>query len=262
MFDFSSYEALLEAQTKPKDLQPSMFIQETPHDLFMKEMNLDTTFDSSKVISKNTKVTRKVVKNVWDVDIKSSGPGYFDQNGNFVLDKPKKIYTNWLVKRNNLIEGPFTEKEFKNFLLNVSSENVWVKRDSDKGFVLLDNLKNDLTLNFMTSKDLNKYFATNQVVEEHKKEDSFFDSPITNEKATKLNTFLRNYEVSASVDFIIKSIKNTRKSQAIEILQQITGLDRSVNTTLVDIIVESAGYQILSDVDKDGFYIGHSKRKH
>lgn len=262
MLDIKSYLTKLEIITKPTAMLESTVLLEQAVPLRLTELaNPEVSFSTAKVLFKNAKIQRKApVKNVWDADIKTSGPGYFDASGNFILDKPKKITTTWLLKRNDSIEGPFTEKEFNELLNNVTPAGYWVKRDSDKGFVQLEKLIQEIP-KFTASRDLNRYFSQNQQVEEVKKEDSFFDTPIFAEKSSRLTNFLRNHEISASVDFIVKTIKGMKKVEAIEVLCGITGLDKGVNIALVDLIVESAGYQILSDVDKDGFYLGRETRK-
>lgn len=263
MFDIKIYLSQLENIKKPESLTESSVFLDQAVPLRIKESGfLDSPFVTARVLFKNSKAPKKTYsKNIWDADIKSSGPGYFDHNGNFVLDKPKRVVINWLVKKNNTIEGFFTEKEFSEFLNNVSPSGYWVKRDSDKGFVELEKLINDIP-NFMNSKDLNKYFSQNQKIEEVKKEeDSFFDTPIFVEKSSRLTNFLRNHEIGASLDFIIKKITGLKKSEAIDTLIGVLGLDKEVVTALVDLIVENAGYQILSDVDKDGFYLGNGTRR-
>lgn len=262
MLDIKSYLTQIENIKKPESLCETSVLLDKAVPLRIKESgNVDTPFATARVLFRNSKSGKKpYTKNIWDADIKSSGPGYFDPSGNFILDKPKRVVINWLVKRNNTIEGFFTEKEFVEFLNNVSPAGYWVKRDSDKGFVQLEKLLQDVP-NFVTSKDLNRYFSQHQKVEETTKEDSFFDTPIFVEKSSRLTNFLRNHEISASVEFIIKKISGLKKAEAIETLIGVIGLDKEVSTALVDLIVENAGYQILSDVDKDGFYLGNDARR-
>lgn len=260
MFSFSNYVEKLEKMAQPKDLSSTSMLLETPVTLRMISQKDELTKCSEHIVYRNAKNVKKTfTKSIWDMDTKSSAPGYFDEMGNYIIDKPKKIHVSWLVKRKNVLEGPFTEKEFESFVISAEKEDCWVKRDFDKGFVKLSSLMEEVpTLNF---KELNKFFAVNQVVDEVKKGDDFFEPSIINEKNSKFSNFLRNHEISASIDFITKSIKGMRKNDAVELLKEITGLDKCVNTALVDLIVENAGVQILSDVDKDGFCISTDKRK-
>lgn len=271
MFDFTSKIPVLEAMKRPQDLVESEVLRREPIPLNIEssaEMNKQP-FSSSSVIYRVPKPAKKHVKNMWDVDIKHSGPGYFDQSGNFVLDKQRKNATSWFTKTNDRVEGPFTDREVKE-LLEQSREDcgklagIYIKRDFDKGFVSLEKLIADIP-DIFDSKDLNRYFSQNQVVESSTKADDFFEASIVNEKNSRLSNFMRNHEISASVDFIIKTIRDMKKSQAIEAVQNITGLDKTVNAALIDLIVEDAGYQILSDVDKDGFCINNddkNRRRH
>ncbi|KAM0681584.1 hypothetical protein GINT2_000097 [Glugoides intestinalis] len=260
MFKFSEYVEKLEQSVQPKDLSSTSILLETPVHLRMISQKDNLAKSSDHIVYRNPKNVKKTfTKSIWDIDTKSSAPGYFDEMGNYIIGKPKKISVSWLLKRNNVLEGPFTEKEFESFISTVKKEDCLVKRDFDKGFVKLTKLMEEVPmLNF---KELNKFFAENQVVDQVKKGDDFFEASIINEKNSKFTNFLRNHEISASIDFITKNIKGMRKNEAVELLKDITGLDKCVNTALVDLIVENAGVQILSDVDKDGFCISTDKRK-
>lgn len=260
MFDFSSHLKQLERMEEPSDLAKAEIILEKPTELRMIRVYSNGNLETGNVIYRNTKNIRKnSAKSMWDVDTKYTSPGYFDEMGNYILSKPKKIQTTWLVKRNGVLEGPFSEKEFEALVNTVNHDECMVKRDFDKGFVPLKQLVEKVpSFNF---KELNKFFSRNQLSDETKKKDDFFEPSIINEKSSRLTNFLRNHEISASVDFITKSIKGMRKNDAIEYLKEITGLDKCVNTALVDLIIENAGVQILSDVDKDGFYISTENRK-
>lgn len=254
MFVCTDYLKALEKMARPKDLVKTPVILEDAVQLRSTTKGNTDSLDVSEILYRNTKGVKKHVKSPWDVDIKGTGPGYFDDAGNYILSKPKTISATWILKRGDVLEGPFSEKEFNTKLRTVDISEYMVKRDLDKGFVSLSKLIEDVpSLEF---KELNKFFSKNQIVEERKKEqDSFFETSIVNEKNTRLSNFLKNHEISASVDYIIKSIKNMRKADAIEVVKDITGLSRCVNEDLVDLIVGSAGCRILSDVDKDGFSI-------
>jgi len=265
MFDFYSKLPLLKEIRKPGDIIQSEILQEESSPLYCENISpalCNQTMPASTVIFKPVKNVKKNVKTMWDVDIKHTGPGYFDQEGNFILDRPKKIQNSWIIQNNNKIEGPFTDKELKQIIEaeeKTHFEGINIKREFDKGFVPLKNLLEDIPNLFDSStgapKELNKYFSKHQKIEESAKSDDFFEPSIVAEKNTRLSNFIRNHDISASVDFVIKTIKNMRKSQAIDAVQNITGLDKTINSAFVDLIIESAGFQILSDVDKDGFYI-------
>lgn len=268
MFDFASKISVLEAVERPQDLAESEVLRHEPIPLNIESSSAELgkqPLSSAGAIYKIPKPVKKHIKNMWDVDIKHSGPGYFDQSGNFILDKPRKSVTSWITKKNDKIEGPFTDREIKELLEQSRVDHdglvgVYIKRDFDKGFVSLEKLLFDIP-DIFDSKDLNRYFSQNQVVESSSRADDFFEASIVNEKNSRLSNFMRNHEISASVDFIIKTIKDLKKSQAVDAVQGITGLDKTVNTALVDLIAENAGYQILSDVDKDGFYINNDDKK-
>lgn len=259
MFDCASYFEALEKMSEPVDLAKTEIIFGDTVPLRSAAENMQSSVDTLDLLYRNTRGPRKHAKNPWDVDIKASGPGYFDEAGNYILNRPKKIYTMWIMKKGDVQEGPFSDKEFKMLLANIDPTEYEVKRDFDKGFVPLNKLLEEVpSLGF---KDLNKFFTQNQVFEETKRDEDFFETSIVSEKSTRLSNFLKNHEISASIDFIIKNIKNMKKTDAIETLKDITGLDRCVNAALIDLIIEGANYQILSDVDKDGFYIGDERKQ-
>lgn len=258
MSEFKSYLTKLVNPIAPEDLLPSSILLEETAGFRLGTEECVVGFGNAEMLYKNVKTQRKPTKNNSNHDSRQTGPGYFDDAGNYILHKQKEIKVTWILKRNNSCEGPFSDKEFREVIYSVPLEGCQVKRDFDKGFVSLKALLEEVPrLGF---KDTNKFFSENQVVDDSKKTGDFFDSSTMNESNSRLENFLRNHEISASTDFIIKSIKGMKKIEAIETLKDITGLDRYINTNLVDLIVESADSQILSDVDKDGFYIGSNER--
>lgn len=258
MFDYMACLRSLKEMGAPSDLMSSMVLLEEPVSLRSISQPEISNLDANEVLYRNQRNTRKYQRGAWNIDMKSTGPGYFDEAGNYILSKPKQISISWILNRNGIQEGPFTDKEFRSLLASISYENCLVKRDFDKGFVSLSELIKEVpSLNF---KELNKFFAKRQTVEEHRKDDDFFEATIVNEKSTKLTNFLKNHEISASPSFILKRITGMRKADAIAALRDITDLDKCINTTLVDLLIENAGYQVLSDVDKDGFQISSEKR--
>lgn len=266
MFKFSDKINLLAKAVKPDDLVESeiLGVESTP--LYLEKLSpelMDHCLGVESTVGRHPKNnTKKNIKTVWDVDIKHSGPGYFDDDGNFILDKPIKITNSWFVKEMDIVKGPLTDKELGVELKNVK-EGALIKRDLDRGFV---NLK-DLLIAFPefpvagSSKDLNKYFTENQIIDNVESiKDEFFEESIV-ETNSRLGNFLNVYGISASVSYIVKTIKNKRKQHAINLVQRITGLDNNINSMLIDLIVESAGRQILLDVDKDGFMINNYEPK-
>lgn len=255
MFDLEECLEKLQKALPPQDLEESSILLPEKIGFRLLSEKYKNVFGTSEVLYKNAKSSvKKTFRTPLNCDSRQTGPGYFDDAGNYILHKQKEIKVNWTLKRNNALEGPFSDKEFKEVISNISPEGVCVKRDLDKGFVSLKKLLEEVPrLGF---KDLNRFFSENQIVDSSGNEDEFFDKYSVNNKNSRLENFLRNHEISASVDFIINSIKGMKKIEAIETLKDITGLDRYINTNLVDLIVESMDFQILSDVDKDGFYIG------
>ena len=163
MFEYAKYSKALENMIAPKDLISSVILINESIPLRCVSAVTGEIPEISELLYRNVKNTKKHSKNAWDVDIKSSGPGYFDEAGNFILSKPKRIVVSWILKRNGTTEGPFTEKEFKNILSTISYTNCLVKRDFDKGFVELEKLMQEVpSLNF---KDLNRFFSNNQSIE-------------------------------------------------------------------------------------------------
>lgn len=249
--------------TKPLDFEETSVFDKEPHGL---KMHGNMTEEEQKLVATNKifysvkKVLKKPVKSLWDADISSTNPGYFDESGNFVLNgKPKKTFTSWLVKNGDLIEGPYTQKEIKCLIDDRSLLGKNIKRDFDRGFVEFNALVAAIP-DFLYSKDLNRFFAENQAVEERQK-DEFYDEVLVKEKNTKLGNFMRINHISANVDFIVKTIRGMRKIDAVRALGDITGLEEKGNNTLIDLIIEDMKVQILSDVDKDGFTINYNKRK-
>lgn len=258
MFDLEECLAKLQKSSPPQDLEESSILLPEKVGFQLSSEKHKDVFGTSEILYKNVKSVKKTSKTSLNCDSRQTGPGYFDEAGNYILHKQKEIKVNWTLKRNNSFEGPFSDKEFREVISNISPEGVYVKRDLDKGFVSLKSLLEEVPkLGF---KDLNRFFSENQVVDSSSNTDEFFDQYSVNSKNSRLENFLRNHEISASVDFIVNSIKGMKKIEAIETLKDITGLDRYINTNLVDLIVESVDFQVLSDVDKDGFYIGNGNR--
>lgn len=271
MFKFTEKIELLRNIKAPEDLVDSDILNNEHAKLY-----LETLFEELRDHPLNTETAiyrppksnfKKNVKNVWDVDIKHSGPGYFDHEGNFILDKPIKNSNSWFIKEGESIKGPFNDKEIEDFIKSIGNRGslIFLKRDFDKGFV---NLKEILSVfpslpNSVNFKELNKYFMENQIIEKKDSvdKDDFFEETFVFEKNTRLTNFLRTHNICASIGYIIKSITNKKKAHAIDLVQRITGLDKSVNSALIDLIVESAGKQILLDVDKDGFTINFNDRR-
>lgn len=221
----------------------------------------ESLLNSPSVCITAKRLTKKVGRNqsMWDVDISSTGPGHFDDAGNFIMSRSKKIPVNWLVKKGSVVEGPFTEKEMKAEAEKGNLKDTLIKRDFDKGYVCANNLMQKVP-EFFTGENLNKYFFENQIVEAKDKQDDFYSNVVMKEKNTKLGNFMKQFNITASPEFIIKTISGMRKAEAIDSIASITGLNRSQNEILVELIIEHAKTQILKDVDKDGFEISSAYR--
>lgn len=248
---------------KPDDLVDTFILKDIPAPLKLHSI-LSYEDTAMLMAAKPSFATKKPFKKqakgcVWNVDITSSAPGYFDEHGNFILDKAQKVSTLWYVRRDGAIEGPLTEAEMKRLSENGGLAGTLVKRDFDKGFVPADGLIAAIPA-FYNSKGLNKYFSANQIIEERERTDDFYSNVVDKEGNTKLSNFMKSNNITASVKFIINAIKGMRKQEAIDAVKGITGLERAENTILVELIVEKAETQILSDVDKDGFTINQTIR--
>lgn len=258
----------LRATKRPEDLSDNFILNEEPAPLKLhtslnkKEQSLLT---AEKLFSHPRK-TRPKKPAMWNADISASTPGHFDEAGNFILTKDYKASFVWFVKRDGKIEGPFSEQEIKKEALSGALKGALIKRDFDRGFVEADSLMED-TPAFYYSKSLNKYFSAHQIVDRHShsdasaSDDDFYSQPATSFHGSRLDNFLRNNNISASAAFLAKVITGRRKEESVGLLGDITGLGRVENTILVELLVEHAPEQILTDVDKDGFMINEPVRQ-
>lgn len=252
----------LKNMKKPDDLVDTPILNDVPSELKLFS-GLTPEEQSMIACSKKCFQTKKPVKktgktSMWDVDISSTGPGHFDEAGNFILNKSKKIPILWLVKRNGMIDGPFTEKEIKAMHDKGELSNSMIKREFDAGFVEYEKLCKEFP-NFYYGANLSKFFVENQVLEQKEAHDDFYSVVVTKDRNSKLSNFMKKFNINAGVEFIKKNITGMRKADAIDAIADITGLDKSQNEILIDLIVEESDSQILKDVDKDGF---ESKTSH
>lgn len=257
---------LLSDSKKPVDLVPTCIFTDEEHDLALSDPSAATSLTPAQILFHPLKTTKRATKsNMWTVDIGMSAPGYFDEAGNFVLNPSKQLAVQWFIKRNDTCEGPFTEAEMQSKAKEGLLHGTEVKRDFDRGFVEADALLS-VCSDLHKQKEISKFFTENQVIEESKEtNDDFYSDVIVKERlpgrrSSRLTNFLQNNHISASVDYIIKSITGKRKQEAIAILGRLTGMDLAKNIILLDLILEESGKQILSDVDKDGFALAADRR--
>lgn len=248
---------------RPEDLAHAQMLSDTPVPLRVHSgptSSETALLEDSKKIYFTKKTFRKNGRGrMWSVDISSSAPGYFDESGNFILDKSDKISTLWFVRKDaaeGSIEGPLTCGEIRKAAEEGHLQGRWVKRSFDKGFVGADGLILAHPT-FYHSRNLNKYFTENQVVDEKpsSNSDDFYSDVVTRERSVKLTNFIKSNSITASVDHLVKTIRNMTKHEAVKAIRGITGLGAVENTMLVELLVEDASTQILSDVDKDGFML-------
>lgn len=259
MFSFSSKLSEFNTTKEPFDLIPSSILEDQPRQLFLNRVTaemVDHQFNSVIVVVKPFKASRGA--NVWDVDLNAANPGYIDHDGNFIFEKSKKIVNVWFILEDEKTLGPLDDQEVREY---TPTSKTLIKREFDRGFVTYSSLVAEFPDLQFKLKELNKFFSKNHIKEEKTNEDDFFDESILNEKNSRLRNFIRNHNVGASIDFIVKTITNKRRNTAVDLLYNITGLERSINAALVDLIVETAGKQILSDVDKDGFCIKDTRTR-
>lgn len=263
MLDASDRTDQLRNMKKPADLEDTFILTDMPSPLKLHTGLTDAEqamLAPGRVYFHPKKTYKKSMRgNMWNVDLGSSAPGYFDESGNFILNKADKVSTLWFVKRGGTVEGPLTENEIKKAAETGALKDTQVKRDFDKGFVDSNGLLAALPA-FYQSKSLNKYFVANQAAAERQTPDDFYSNVVTKERTSKLTNFLRSNNITASGDFLIKTIKGMTKQEAINAVRGITGLDRVENAILVELLVEDSSVQVLSDVDKDGFTTNSNNR--
>lgn len=266
MEDYAELFKDLTNMTRPTDMEESFIFQKSPSVLRIHKplpASAEALLKDSKKIYFLKRVPKKAntsKPSFWNVDMAATAPGYFDEAGNFIMDSSDKVSTMWYVKQNDAVRGPLTEGEVKKELESGALRGAQIKRTFDRGYVGVDALVAEIPA-FYQSRSLNKYFVANQVVEEKAEAtDNFYSDVVVKNQPSKLRNFLRAKSVTASTDFLVKTIKNMRKEDAIVALRGITGLDKADNTILVELLVEDANSQILSDVDKDGFTINQSGR--
>ncbi|KAI5168762.1 hypothetical protein PAEPH01_0400 [Pancytospora epiphaga] len=260
---------MLRTIVKPEDLMSVRILSDSATPL---RIHTGQTPSEASLLSNSDKIyftrQRPVKKNkkigMRNTDISNSAPGYFDDFGNFILRESDKIATLWLIRNeatSGSIEGPFTSEEIKRVSESGNLKGKWIRRSFDRGFVAADGLLAEHP-GFYNSRNLNKYFAMNQVVEEEplaeEAEDDFYSEVVTKASTTKLANFIKNNNISASVKQLVGAIKDLTKNEAIKTIRNITRLGVVENTMLVELLVENSNTQILSDVDKDGFMMNVS----
>lgn len=253
-----------EEETKPKLLQDYSSEEKI---CLLKKKILAITNKKSGWTQK--KVFKKEAESMWDVDLSKASQGYFDQRGNFTVEKTAFPMSSWLVKRDIHIYGPFTEREMRSKVDSGLLKDTCVKRDIDGGFVPYNDIVIDLG-DFLSSERLDDYFQERVVTEENaSKPQEFFDdlssmslnvcskkgldrSKIL-ENCNRSRGFLHSRNPSITLGYLEGRITGKSFSDAIETISSCAGLRKAESEEFLNLFLDESKLSILSDVCPDGF---------
>lgn len=230
----------------------------------------------------------------WNFEAQDQNDGFFDSKGNFIKEtRSRKIIEKketkpdilWFFKKNDILEGPYNDNEMLEYYRSGILKGSKIKRITDKVFLDYDIIKNVLNifkktineneLNSLFQKELNK--KEEKILEKANEEDfsvrkkQFFEN-LDNESnmlqsiqshldgCERTKKMIKRLQLNLTVDSLYKKIKNKDKKGAIHTLQKSTSILKSDISDLIDIFLEEVGIQVVSDVDKDGFFIIQEKR--
>lgn len=165
----------------------------------------------------------------------------------------KPIYFNWFVQRKNncnetIIEGPYVNRQMKNLLFQNLLIGTRIKRDCDPVFLpfefVYEKYNNFIYTDFEL---LSKLFQSAVIIND----DTLEEKSI----GTETNAWLKDHGLNTTYQSIVNLIANKTKAQAIEILKNILKQNENNCKVLLDIIIKETSWQLLLNVDKDGFVI-------
>jgi len=164
---------------------------------------------------------------------------------------------NFINSNDFTLEGPFATKEISQLANSGKLEGVYIRREFDKGFVSFDRMARELP-DFIYSERINRYFVENQIVSAAEHSSS---CETAHARESRVANFLKNKNINATIEFLVKSIKGQSMFKALKTISGITLLGEEDNRVLIDLIVKETDYQVLSDVDKDGFKVEYLAKK-
>jgi hypothetical protein len=209
-------------------------------------------------------------ESMWDVDLSRAEEGHFDARGNFTLGRsPGAPSPFWLVSKNSVIFGPYTERELKAKLDGGELRDTLVKRENDRGFLCHEDIARDLGADFYRSEKLDRYFEEHAAVPKPVvTQTEFFDDlsslSLKNyarkdvdskliEQCTRTKNFLLSKNSSIKLSQIERSITGKSLSEAVNIVARIVGLPKPESEELIEMLIEESKLPILSNVCCDGF---------
>ncbi|ELA46749.1 hypothetical protein VCUG_01775 [Vavraia culicis subsp. floridensis] len=217
---------------------------------------------------------------LWDIKIKERNEGFFDSQGNYIIEggveHEYEEEVCWLIKKGGCMQGPFNQKEMYDMHERGDLIESLIRRDVDKVFMEYEKLKSvpRIFTSNMDEHALNEMFSNAHL---HKKEGAavtdmpFYDTcthmadepPHEKKKTladrledcTRTRNLLKKRNLTIRLYDIFVCIKGMKKDAAVEKMRGITGLCMADNAELLDSFLEEVGVQVCKDVDKDGFYI-------
>ncbi|KAF7683515.1 hypothetical protein TCON_1269 [Astathelohania contejeani] len=235
-----------------------------------------------------TRKTGKIDQPLWDVDTSESAEGYFDSRGNFIMGSTaiKKVRNPmpfWLIKGEGVeLHGPFSNYEMHVKDKNGELEGKSIKLESNKYFIVFDELKKSFTNPFEKNLDLSDFFREHERRESQKikKSDDFYDEDLKIEESTKPKVnipenreltekeikdvllrctkcikFLERRKATVDLVTIERKVRGLSKAKALKALDKLTGMNKLDNADFVDLLIKESKLKIFKDVDKDGFMI-------
>ncbi|ORD94621.1 hypothetical protein ECANGB1_397 [Enterospora canceri] len=170
----------------------------------------------------------------------------------------KQVFYNWIVKRKDengedVLEGPFVNREMKNLLVKNMLTGTSIRRVCDVEFVPFEKLYEAHPNFIYTETDLlNRLFNIRMPKE---------DNRIKVEESTRVNRIIEKYSIQATQEEIINMIRGTIKNEALMTMKKNLKMQQNECIVVLDTILEETKTQILLDVDKDGFKINMEKNK-
>jgi hypothetical protein len=278
-------------QSKPEDLdfeetlmteekleKPKLFQDYTPDEKFCISRRRILAIVGKKPLSGQKKGARRE-ESMWDVDLSKADEWHFDSKGNFTVGKSTEMPSqSWLVSKNSVIFGPYTERELRDRIDGGELKDALVKREDDRGFVHYEEIARDLGAEFYSSERLNGYFEENVAASKPVVTHAEFFDDLSSlslksyakkstesfkviEQCVRTKSFLLSKNSSIKLSQIEKGITGKTLSEAVSIVSRIVGLSRSESQELIELLLEESRLPILSNVECDGFIKAEQKPK-
>ncbi|KAL6120912.1 hypothetical protein NUSPORA_02272 [Nucleospora cyclopteri] len=268
MHDNEYVQILGNNSVPPADIREG-FLEEESHQLFMVSMD-----DKTKQLLADKKncyniSKKKPKKSPWTTEGKQPIANCISPDGTFTAGGPAKpIFYNWIVQGKGedgkeLFQGPLVNKEMKNLLYQNKLAGTKIKRECDNVFVPFEHIyeKYDNFI-YVEQSVIDEIFREYEMNLQEPIKEQFYDEVVFLEekKFSKTAAFLKRHNLEFNKSCLIKMVKAKTKKNAIETLKAHTKMAENNVKVLLDLLLEEAKFQILVDVDKDGFFIQNNNK--